>query len=116
MKSPQGFICRGLVIKDLPELVSNFRSTMPLADYLKKHGVPGIAGIDTRKLTRILREKGAQNGCLLSEDSGETFTAERAVELAKGFPGLAGMDLAKVVSCTEAHEWVEGEWALGRGS
>ncbi|MCQ4187888.1 carbamoyl-phosphate synthase small subunit, partial [Klebsiella pneumoniae] len=64
-------------------------------------------------LTRILREKGAQNGCLLTEDSGETFSAERAIELAKGFPGLAGMDLAKVVSCTEAHEWVEGEWALG---
>ncbi len=103
----------GLVIRDLPELVSNFRSTMPLADYLKKAGVPGIAGIDTRKLTRILREKGAQNGCLLTEDSGEAFTAERAVELAKGFPGLAGMDLAKEVSCKEAHEWVEGEWALG---
>jgi carbamoyl-phosphate synthase small subunit len=108
-----GLHLSGLVIKDLPELVSNFRSTLPLADYLKKHGVPGIAGIDTRKLTRILREKGAQNGCLLTEGSGETFSAERAVELAKSFPGLAGMDLAKVVSCTEAHEWVEGEWALG---
>ncbi|MCE2746263.1 MAG: glutamine-hydrolyzing carbamoyl-phosphate synthase small subunit [Burkholderiales bacterium] len=108
-----GLHLSGLVIKDLPELVSNFRSTSPLADYLKKHGVPGIARIDTRKLTRILREKGAQNGCLLSEDSGETFSAERAIELAKGFPGLAGMDLAKVVSCKEVHEWTEGEWALG---
>lgn len=108
-----GLHLSGLVIKDLPELVSNFRSTMPLADYLKKHGVPGIAGIDTRKLTRILREKGAQNGCLLTEGSGESFSVERAIELARGFPGLAGMDLAKVVSCTEAHEWVEGEWALG---
>ena len=108
-----GLHLSGLVIKDLPELVSNFRSTMPLADSLKKHGVPGIAGIDPRKLTRILREKGAQNGCLLTEGSGETLSAERAIELAKGFPGLAGMDLAKVVSCTEAHEWVEGEWALG---
>lgn len=111
-----GLHLSGLVIKDLPELVSNFRSTMPLADYLKKHGVPGIAGIDTRKLTRILREKGAQNGCLLTEGSSEAFSAERAVELAKGFPGLAGMDLAKVVSCKEAHEWVEGEWALGVAS
>jgi carbamoyl-phosphate synthase small subunit len=103
----------GLVIKDLPSLVSNFRSTLSLSDYLKKHGVPGIAGIDTRKLTRVLREKGAQSGCLLIEGSGEEFSAGRAIQLAKAFPGLAGMDLAKVVSCTEAYQWVEGEWALG---
>ncbi|MCQ8894880.1 glutamine-hydrolyzing carbamoyl-phosphate synthase small subunit [Limnobacter humi] len=112
-----GQLClSGLVIKDLPMLVSNFRSSQPLGDYLKQHGVPGIAGIDTRKLTRILREKGAQNGCLMTEGSGETFSAERAVELARGFPGLAGMDLAKVVSCTEIHEWTEGEWTLGEAA
>jgi carbamoyl-phosphate synthase small subunit len=110
-----GVYLSGLVIRDLPVLVSNFRSNMSLGEYLKKHNVPGIAGIDTRKLTRILREKGAQNGCLLTEGSAEPFSAERAVELAKGFPGLAGMDLAKVVSCTEQHAWVEGEWALGDG-
>ncbi len=103
----------GLVIRDLPALVSNFRSTQDLPSYLKKHGVPGIFGIDTRKLTRILREKGAQAGCLMTEDSGETFTAARAVELAQGFPGLAGMDLAKVVSTESRFEWTEGEWALG---
>lgn len=103
----------GLVIRDLPSLVSNFRSALPLSDYLKKHGVPGICNLDTRKLTRILREKGAQNGCILTEDSGETFTAERAIELARAFPGLAGMDLAKVVSTEKVYQWVEGEWALG---
>ncbi|MFN4328652.1 MAG: glutamine-hydrolyzing carbamoyl-phosphate synthase small subunit [Limnobacter sp.] len=111
-----GLFLSGLVIKDLPMQVSNFRSTLPLSDYLKKHGVPGIAGIDTRKLTRILREKGAQNGCLLTEGSGEPFTAERALELARSFPGLAGMDLAKVVSCTATHEWTEGEWTLGEAA
>jgi carbamoyl-phosphate synthase small subunit len=104
-----GLYLSGLVIKDLPMLVSNFRSTLSLSDYLKKHNVP------TRKLTRILREKGAQNGCLLAEGCNETFSAERALALANAFPGLAGMDLAKVVSCTEPHEWTEGEWALGTG-
>lgn len=103
----------GLVIRDLPAVVSNFRSTQDLSSYLKNNGVPGIFGIDTRKLTRILREKGAQNGCLMTEDSGETFTAARAIELAQGFPGLAGMDLAKVVSTESRFEWTEGEWALG---
>lgn len=103
----------GLVIKDLPATVSNFRSQGDLRSYLEKAGVPGIADIDTRKLTRILREKGAQNGCLLAEGAPNIpFTAEEAVNRARGFGGLAGMDLAKVVSTRESYEWTEGEWSL----
>lgn len=103
----------GLVIRDLPSIVSNFRSTSDLSSYLNGQGVPGIYGIDTRKLTRILREKGAQAGCLMTENAEGEFSADRAVALAKDFPGLSGMDLAKVVSCEAKHEWVEGEWTLG---
>ncbi|HVK93729.1 MAG TPA: glutamine-hydrolyzing carbamoyl-phosphate synthase small subunit [Noviherbaspirillum sp.] len=101
----------GLVIKDLPRLASNFRSTQSLSDYLKSHNVVGIAGIDTRRLTRILREKGAQNGAILAGDA----NTEKALALAKSFPGLAGMDLAKVVSTAHAYDWTETEWQLGRG-
>lgn len=101
----------GLIIKDLPLLTSNFRSTSSLSDYLKSQNVVGIAGIDTRKLTRILREKGAQNGAILV---GET-DAEKAIALARSFPGLAGMDLAKVVSTTKPYVWTESEWKLGQG-
>ncbi len=85
----------GLVIKDLPLLVSNFRSTQTLSDYLKAENIVALAGIDTRKLTRILREKGAQNGAIVA---GIDCTADEALKLARAFPGLAGMDLAKVVS------------------
>ncbi|WP_076590927.1 glutamine-hydrolyzing carbamoyl-phosphate synthase small subunit [Herminiimonas arsenitoxidans] len=102
----------GLIIKDLPIMVSNFRSTQTLSDYLKSENVVGIAGIDTRKLTRILREKGAQSGAILA---GEDATAEKALELAKSFGGLAGLDLAKVVSTKQSYPWTETEWKLGEG-
>ncbi len=101
----------GLVIRDLPLTLSNFRSTQPLDDYLRSHNVVGIAGIDTRRLTRILREKGAQNGCVLAG----TIDEAKAIELARAFPGLNGMDLAKVVTRTQVEAWTEGEWVLGQG-
>ncbi|MFC7299265.1 glutamine-hydrolyzing carbamoyl-phosphate synthase small subunit [Herminiimonas aquatilis] len=102
----------GLIIKDLPILVSNFRSTQTLSDYLKSENIVGIAGIDTRKLTRILREKGAQSGAILA---GEDATVEKALALAKTFGGLAGLDLAKVVSTKQSYPWTETEWKLGKG-
>jgi carbamoyl-phosphate synthase small subunit len=101
----------GLVIRDLPVLASNFRSSQDLSDYLKAQAVAAIAGIDTRRLTRILREKGAQSGCLMAGRVDEAF----ALKEARAFPGLAGMDLAKVVSCTKSYEWNQTVWALGRG-
>ena len=100
----------GLIIKDLPLMVSNFRSEQTLSDYLKQQNIVAIAGIDTRKLTRILREKGAQGGAILVGDD-----AQQATQLAQAFPGLAGMDLAKVVSAESAYEWTETEWVLGQG-
>ncbi len=100
----------GLVIRDLPLLASNFRSEQSLSDYLRAHNVVAIADIDTRKLTRNLRENGAQAGCIFVGDD-----AEKALALAKAFPGLAGMDLAKEVTCQSANEYTEGEWALGEG-
>lgn len=106
----------GLVIRDLPLLASSFRSEQTLSDYLKSQNVLGIADIDTRRLTRILRDKGAQNGAILAGADAEGDDAvERALAAAKAFPGLKGMDLAKEVSCKEAYEWTEGEWALGEG-
>ncbi|HMC13363.1 MAG TPA: glutamine-hydrolyzing carbamoyl-phosphate synthase small subunit [Gallionellaceae bacterium] len=100
----------GLIIRDLSMTVSNFRSTQPLPDYLKANNVVAIAGIDTRKLTRILREKGAQNGCVASGDNVDAALAE-----ARKFAGLAGMDLAQVVSCDKSYEWRQREWVLGHG-
>ena len=105
----------GLVIRDLPRLASNFRSTSTLSDYLRAEGTVAIAGIDTRRLTRILREKGAQNGAILAEVAGDQADVEKALALARSFPGLAGLDLAKVVSVTEPYEWTESTWALGSG-
>jgi carbamoyl-phosphate synthase small subunit len=101
----------GLVIRDLPLRVSNFRSEQTLSDHLKAENIVAIVGIDTRKLTRILREKGAQNGCLASGEIDE----EKSVAAARRFPGLAGMDLAKVVSVDKPYAWAEGEWQLGKG-
>ncbi|MCO5401172.1 glutamine-hydrolyzing carbamoyl-phosphate synthase small subunit [Ralstonia soli] len=101
----------GLIIKDLPLLASNFRKEHSLSHYLKGEKVVAIAGIDTRKLTRILREKGAQNGCILAGED----NVQKAIDLARSFPGLSGMDLAKVVSVTEPYEWTQTEWELGRG-
>ncbi|MFB9869235.1 glutamine-hydrolyzing carbamoyl-phosphate synthase small subunit [Vreelandella sulfidaeris] len=106
----------GLVIRDLPLLASSFRSEQTLSDYLKSQNILGIADIDTRRLTRLLRDKGAQNGAILAGAEAEGDDAvERALEAAKAFPGLKGMDLAKEVSCKEAYEWSEGEWTLGEG-
>ncbi len=101
----------GLVVRDLPLLASNFRKQQTLSDYLKSKNVVAIAGLDTRKLTRLLREKGAQNGCIMAGNIDETA----ALTQARAFPGLAGMDLAKVVSCATRQPWSEGEWALGKG-
>jgi carbamoyl-phosphate synthase small subunit len=127
----------GLVIRDLPLMVSNWRAEMSLPDYLKQGNVVAIADIDTRRLTRILREKGAQAGCIMAAGpmSSSSLSAPlpdmplagkaagpmseideaQALQLARSFPGLAGMDLAKVVSCTEPYIWDEGEWELGKG-
>ncbi|WP_071873040.1 glutamine-hydrolyzing carbamoyl-phosphate synthase small subunit [Atopomonas hussainii] len=99
----------GLVIRDLPLLSSNWRNKQPLDEYLKANNVVAIAGIDTRRLTRILREKGSQNGCILA---GDNITDEQALELARGFPGLKGMDLAKEVTCAKTYEWRSGVWSL----
>jgi carbamoyl-phosphate synthase small subunit len=105
----------GLIIKDLPRLLSNFRSQQSLSDYLKEGNIVAIAGIDTRKLTRILREKGAQNGAIVAGEADIAAATAKALELARAFPGLAGMDLAKVVSTQKAYNWTETEWRLGRG-
>ena len=101
-----------MVIRDLPLLASNFRNEENLSEYLNRNNILGIADIDTRKLTRILREKGAQNGCIFA---GENLDEAKALAEAKGFPGLKGMDLAKVVSTKEQYTWTEGSWALGKG-
>ncbi|MCW1242859.1 glutamine-hydrolyzing carbamoyl-phosphate synthase small subunit [Pseudomonas sp. SAICEU22] len=99
----------GLVIRDLPLVASNWRNTMSLSDYLKANNVVAIAGIDTRRLTRILREKGAQNGCIMA---GDNISEEAAIAAAQGFPGLKGMDLAKVVSTKKQYEWRSTVWDL----
>lgn len=103
---------KGLIIRDLPLLSSNFRNQQSLTDYLSAHNVVGIADIDTRKLTRILREKGTQNGCIIA---GDNLDAAKALQLAKDFPGLAGMDLAKQVTTKQPYAWTEGVWRLGKG-
>ena len=103
----------GLVIRDLPLMASNWRNKQSLPDYLKENGTVAIAGIDTRRLTRILRDKGAQNGCVMA---GEDATEAKALELARGFAGLKGMDLAKEVSVKEAYEWRSGAWDLATDS
>ena len=102
----------GLIIRDLPVLSSNWRKSWTLSDYLKAQGVPAIADIDTRRLTRTLRDRGAQDGCLMA---GSKVDEAAALEAARGFPGLVGMDLAKVVTCSKPYEWDEGVWALGEG-
>lgn len=105
-------VAKGLVIRDLPLLASNFRNEQNLSDYLIANNILGIADIDTRKLTRILREKGAQNGCILA---GDNLDETSALAQAKAFPGLKGMDLAKVVTTKEQYQWTEGSWVLGKG-
>ncbi|TRX56478.1 glutamine-hydrolyzing carbamoyl-phosphate synthase small subunit [Thalassomonas sp. M1454] len=103
---------KGLIIRDLPLLASNFRNEQSLSEYLIANNILGIADIDTRKLTRILREKGAQNGCILA---GDNLDVDEALAKAKAFPGLKGMDLAKEVTVKETYQWTEGSWQLGKG-
>ena len=102
----------GLVIRDLPLLASNYRNEQSLSDYLSSRNIVGIADIDTRRLTRILREKGAQNGCLMA---GDNIDEAKALAQAKAFAGLKGMDLAKEVTVTESYRWTEGSWEWGQG-
>jgi carbamoyl-phosphate synthase small subunit len=109
-ESPRVF-AEGLIVRDVPRRHSSWRARADLCSYLVEHNIPGIADIDTRKLTRILREKGAQNACLVAGDVDEG----EALAQARKFPGLAGMDLAKVVSAREPYEWNEGRWELGMG-
>jgi carbamoyl-phosphate synthase small subunit len=101
----------GLVIRDLPRLASNFRAQSDLSKYLGDAGVVGICDIDTRKLTRLLREKGAQNGCIMAGGVDENEALRRA----RAAPSMAGLDLAKVVSCTQPYDWNSSTWALGTG-
>jgi carbamoyl-phosphate synthase small subunit len=109
-ESPRVF-AEGLIVRDVPRRHSNWRARTDLTSYLVTHNIPGIADIDTRRLTRILREKGAQNGCLMAGQVNE----QDALAKARAFPGLAGMDLAKVVTVREPYEWHEGHWELGKG-
>jgi carbamoyl-phosphate synthase small subunit len=101
----------GLVIRDLPRVASNWRSTQDLSSYLREAGVLGICGLDTRQLTRMLREHGAQNGCLMAG----SVDGEEALRRARAAPSMAGLDLAKVVSCSKPYEWTGSSWALGTG-
>ena len=108
----------GLIIKDLPLLASNFRMSMPLPAYLVREGTVAIANIDTRQLTHHLRDKGAQNGCIMALPAGEVVSQvaiDEAIALAKAAPSMAGLDLAKVVSCQQTYEWTQTEWKLGSG-
>jgi carbamoyl-phosphate synthase small subunit len=108
----------GLVIRDLPLVASNFRTSQTLAQYLRSQDTVGIANIDTRKLTRILRSKGAQNGCIIGLAAGEQVTpavVDKAVAAARTAPSMTGLDLAKVVSASQPYDWTQGEWHLGSG-
>ncbi len=98
----------GLIVRDVPRLHSNWRARQSLPEYLREHDVVGIGGVDTRRLTRLLREKGAQNGCILAGNIDEAA----ALETARAFPGLAGADLAQVVSVSKAYEWTDACWTL----
>jgi carbamoyl-phosphate synthase small subunit len=105
----------GLVIRDLPARVSNWRARQGLSEFLRAQKVVGIAGLDTRRLTRLLREKGAQNGCIVAARDGGKIDRKAALEAARKFPGLKGLDLAKAVTTKETYDWSEGEWSLGQG-
>ncbi|MEO8137456.1 MAG: glutamine-hydrolyzing carbamoyl-phosphate synthase small subunit [Betaproteobacteria bacterium] len=105
----------GLIVRDLPRLISNWRSEEDLGSYLTRNGIVGIADIDTRKLTRILREQGAQNGCLIAGDALGPDDAERAIAAARAAPSMCGLDLAKVVSCATPYSWNGGNWSLRDG-
>lgn len=121
----RGIFAKGLVIRDLPLIASNFRSEKALDVYLKEHNILAIADIDTRRLTRILREKGSLNGCIVAVEAADTNSADKelaseenlakAIATAKDFPGLKGMDLAKEVTTQENYSWTESDWVLGKG-
>jgi len=116
----RGIFAKGLVIRDLPLIASNFRSEKALDVYLKENNILGIADIDTRRLTRILREKGSLNGCIVAVEVADGELASeaslaKAIETAKSFPGLKGMDLAKEVTTKENYSWTETDWVLGKG-
>lgn len=102
----------GLVIRDLPLLASNWRKEKTLPEYLRDNNVVAIADIDTRKLTRLLRDQGAQRGCIMAGASVDVDAAKKAID---SFPGLQGMDLAKEVTTNEVYEWTQDVWKLGRG-
>jgi len=105
----------GLIIRDLPLLASSWRKEKSLKETLYSHQIAGIAEIDTRRLTRILRDKGAQNGCILVADTNDNLDEEKALAAARQFPGLKGMDLAKEVTTNEQYAWTEGSWDLTNG-
>ena len=110
-------MAKGLVIRDMPRLMSSWRGAMSLSDYLKKHNIVAIADIDTRKLTRLLRDKGAQSGAIVAIEGNKSDLDEAAaIALAGDFPGLKGMDLAKVVTTQTSYEWTEGTWSLDSNS
>jgi len=105
----------GLIIRDLPAVHSNWRAQEALPEFMRRHTLVGIAGLDTRRLTRLLREQGAQNGCILAVANGKKLDKQKALKAARAFPGLKGMDLAKVVSTKEPYAWSEGAWVRGEG-
>ena len=105
----------GLVIRDLPRVPSNWRHASDLSQYLRDANVVGIADIDTRRLTRILRERGAQNGCIVAAETLTEADAEKAIASARATPVMTGLDLAKVVSCAAPYEWTSGAWSLDAG-
>jgi len=107
-----GVAASGLIVRDVPLMASNWRSERTLVSYLQEHKVVGISDIDTRRLTRILREKGAQGGCIMA---GDTIDADAAIEMAQQFPGLKGMDLAQQVTTDMPYEWAQGCWSLSTG-
>ncbi|MCJ8299559.1 MAG: carbamoyl-phosphate synthase small subunit, partial [Pseudomonadales bacterium] len=106
----------GLVIRDLPLMASNFRNQQALDDYLLENKVVAISDIDTRKLTRILREKGSLSGCVIAADSSEQIDEQAAIAQAKAFAGLKGLDLAKEVTTDNVYQWRSSTWQLGQGS
>ena len=113
-----GIQAAGLIVKEVPLLASNFRSTEALPEHLSRQGSVAIGGVDTRKLTRLLRDKGAQNGAIVALAAGESLTPaviDQALAKAKAAPAMAGLDLAKVVTTDKPYEWTESEWKLGQG-
>ena len=111
----RGIWSSGLVIRDLPLMASNWRNQQSLQDYLTDQGIVAIAEIDTRKLTRVLRDQGSQNGAIVAGDNLSEGDISEALEAARGFEGLEGMDLAKEVTVAEKYSWDEGSWVLGGG-